>query len=362
MTSTHDGTIERRRQTGQDKGMDIPLYTSIMETIDLGIVILGIKRRDLIFKNKFASEIFQHNSNLLEYRNLLSLLLTDYGSKPEEDIFGKNYTLRFKNRLLGYTPYMISDSFIMIIIRDITERSRLESIAEAVNSMDNIGYVFSGIRHELGNPINSIKMTLSVLKRNLNEYTPAAVEKFVDRAMTEISRVEFLLQALKSFSIFENPEIKNVDVDDFLTRFIALVRNDLNSSGIKIIKTVDTNVKTVDADPRLLHQVMMNLITNASDALSDRENPKISVQALKYDSLVAVVVEDNGTGMSKETQANLFKPFFTTKNRGTGLGLMITLKMVTLMKGNMEIKSTKDKGTRVTILLPEGSEKKHAEA
>jgi len=350
----HDAAKEKHLIAPLEKNLDYSLYASIMETIDLGIVILGIKKNELIFKNKFAQEIFQNNQNLLEYRNLLSLLLTDYGSKPESEIFGKNYTLRFKNRLLGYTPYMISDSFIWIIIRDITERSRLESIAEAVNSMDNISYVFSGIRHELGNPINSIKMTLSVLKRNLSEYSPEAVEKFVDRAMTEISRVEFLLQALKSFSIFENPEIQNVPIDDFMTRFIALVNNDLHQSGITVSKSVESNVKTISADPRLLHQVMLNLITNASDALTGKEHPKINIRTLKQDGLIAIIVEDNGCGMSKESQTNLFKPFFTTKTRGTGLGLMITLKMVTLMKGNMEIKSVKDKGTRVTVIIPEG--------
>jgi signal transduction histidine kinase len=350
----HDVTIQEHPMAHSEKNLDYSLYANIMETIDLGIVILGIKKGELIFKNKFATEIFQNNQNLLEYRNLLSLLLTDYGSKPADEIFGKNYTLRFKNRLLGYTPYIISESFIWIIIRDITERSRLESIAEAVNSMDNISYVFSGIRHELGNPINSIKMTLSVLKRNLSEYSPTAVEKFVDRAMTEISRVEFLLQALKSFSIFENPEIQNVQIDHFLTRFIALVNNDLHQAGIKISKTVESDVMTINADPRLLHQVMLNLITNASDALDDKDNRKINIRALRLDGLIAIVVEDNGCGMSKEAQANLFKPFFTTKTRGTGLGLMITLKMVTLMKGNMEIKSVKDKGTRVTVILPEG--------
>nr|MBP7342798.1 ATP-binding protein [Syntrophaceae bacterium] len=265
-----------------------------------------------------------------------------------------NYTLRFKNRLLGYTPYRISDGYIWIIIRDITERIRLESIAEAVNSMDNISYVFSGIRHELGNPINSIKMTLSVLKRNLSDYSPAAVEKYVDRAMTEISRVEFLLQALKSFSIFEHPEIQNITIDDFLTRFIALVGNDLRQAGIKIVKAVDPNVATIAADPRLLHQVMMNLITNASDALAERSAKNITIRASRQDGLVALIVEDNGCGMSEETQSSLFKPFFTTKSRGTGLGLMITLKMVTQMKGNMDVKSAKDKGTRVTVLLQEG--------
>ncbi len=340
--------------------VDNSLYASIMETIDLGIVILGVKRKDLIFKNKFASEIFSNSPSLLEYGNLTSLLLSDYGTKPAEEIFGKNYTLRFRNRLLGYTPYMISDSFIWIIIRDITERSRLESIAEAVNSMDNISYVFSGIRHELGNPINSIKMTLSVLKKNLNDYSPAAVERFVDRAMTEISRVEFLLQALKSFSIFENPEIQNVRIDDFLNRFIALVSNDLRAAGIRIDKMVDPPNIIASADPRLLHQVLLNLITNASDALSQKDAPRILVRVQKNKSLVYLSVEDNGCGMSEEAQSNLFKPFYTTKTRGTGLGLMITLKMVTLMKGNMEIKSAKDVGTRATVILPEG--KIHAAA
>ena len=352
-----DAAKEKFSPADTGKKLDHSMYASIMETLDLGIVILNLETSRLIFKNRVAAEIFHNNQSLLEYHNIMSLLLTDYASKPASEIFGKNYTLHFKNRLLGYTPYIASDSFIWIIIRDITERSRLESIAEAVNSMDNISYVFSGIRHELGNPINSIKMTLSVLKRNLAEYSPDAVEKYVDRAMTEISRVEFLLQALKSFSIFENPELQSIDADEFITRFISLVENDLRQSGISIGKAIDPGVTTITADPRLLHQVMLNLITNASDALKDTQQPKINIRAAQHNSLVALIVEDNGCGISREAQASLFKPFYTTKPRGTGLGLMIALKMVTLMQGNMEIKSVKNKGTRVTFFIPCGRKK-----
>jgi signal transduction histidine kinase len=330
------------------------LYAYIMETIDLGIVILGVKEKEIVFKNKFASDLFQDNDDNLGYRALLTLLLSEDGKVPPNEIIGKAYTLWYKNRLLGYTPYMISDRFIWVIIRDITERSRLESIAEAVNSMENISYIFSGIRHELGNPINSIKMTLSVLKKNLNNYSTDAVEKFVDRAMTEISRVEFLLQALKSFSIFENPNIQNIILEEFLINFISLVSNDLSQSGIKISKLIVPPVEKISADQRLLHQVMLNLITNASDALKICENPNIFIRAEKKDGFVAVTVEDNGCGMSEEEQTNLFKPFYTTKTQGTGLGLMITLKMVTLMKGHMEIKSLKDVGTKATVFIPEG--------
>jgi len=330
------------------------LYAYIMETIDLGIVILGLKKQEVIFKNKFAGELFQDAEDQLGYYALMALLLPNYGKVDNNDIIGKTNTLWHKNRLLGYTPYMIADGFIWVIVRDITERSRLESIAEAVSAMENTSYIFSGIRHELGNPINSIKMTLSVLKKNLPHYSVNAVEKFVDRAMSEISRVEFLLQTLKNFSLFENPDIQNVNIEDFISRFVSLVSGDLGQKGIKINYLVIPPVNTISADPRLLHQVILNLITNASDALNQCENPQIMIRAEVKEGFVAITIEDNGIGMSEEEQDNLFKPFYTTKPHGTGLGLMIALKMVTLMKGNMEVKSYKDVGTKVIIFIPKG--------
>jgi len=330
------------------------IYADIMNTIDLGVILLSIEDQEIIFKNKFAAEIFQNSESAFCYNSLLSILLPEVVKEQKPAALNQPFTLWYNDRLLNYSAYTIKDLFIWIIIRDITEKRRLESIAEAVNTIENISYVFSGIRHELGNPINSIKMTLSVLKKNIREYSANAIEKFVDRAMTEISRVEYLLQALKSFSIFENPSIQPLKITEFLTRFISLVQSDLHESGIKISKTVDPYVEFVSADPRLLHQIMLNLITNASDALVSSANPEIiiSVKALKIQDLVTITVEDNGCGMSEEMQTNLFKPFYTTKPRGTGLGLMITLKMVTLLKGRMEIKSIKGVGTKVTIFLP----------
>jgi C4-dicarboxylate-specific signal transduction histidine kinase len=135
---------------------------------------------------------------------------------------------------------------------------------------------------------------------------------------------------------------------------ISLVQSDLRESGIKISKVIAPSIAFVSADQRLLHQVILNLITNATDSLENRDNPAITIRAEKKDGYISITVEDNGCGMSEEMQTNLFKPFYTTKPRGTGLGLMITLKMVTLIKGSMEIKSTKDVGTKVTVFVPEG--------
>ena len=90
--------------------------------------------------------------------------------------------------------------------RDVSEARRLESIAEAINMMDNVGYIFSGIRHELGNPINSIKTALTVLKQNLKKWSTDQVDVYIERCLTETTRVEYLLQTMKTFSMHENPE------------------------------------------------------------------------------------------------------------------------------------------------------------
>ncbi len=83
--------------------------------------------------------------------------------------------------------------------------------------LENLGYVFSGIRHEIGNPLNSIKMTLSVLLKNIDSFSKEQVKEFIERSLDETSRIEYLLTALKNFSLFETPVIKKERIDEFQT-------------------------------------------------------------------------------------------------------------------------------------------------
>jgi len=244
---------------------------------------------------------------------------------------------------------------LVAVSRDVTERVRLESIAEAVNTMDNIGYIFSGIRHELGNPVNSIKMTLSVLAANLEKYSKDQVREYVDRSMSEIARVEYLLRALKSFNMFETPELRPVSMAEFLERFRQLVAGEFERRGIEVKVILHPEVQCAQTDARALQQVLLNLLTNAADALEGREEPKIVINVFRQPGAVVLRVIDNGRGMNEEQRRNLFKPFHTTKQRGTGLGLIITKKMLSKMGGTIEITSERDAGTIVDIVLPEGA-------
>lgn len=257
---------------------------------------------------------------------------------------------------LTISPITDSDGEIInyvVVKRDVTEKRRLESIGEAANLMDNIGFVFSGIRHEIGNPINSLKTTMTVLERKLETFPLETTREFVTNALSEIGRVEYLLKTLKNFSLFESPDVFDIMMDEFMESFVSLVEEDLGKRGIRIEILSSLQPLWGRIDPRAFQQVMLNLVTNAAEALEGREDPRIVIGMRRISNLIEVEVQDNGWGMSNEQQADLFRPFFTSKPEGTGLGLVIVKRMLANMNSTIEISSQKGLGTIVTILLPE---------
>ncbi len=237
---------------------------------------------------------------------------------------------------------------------DITEKKRLEAIAEAANLMDNLGYIFSGIRHEIGNPLNSVKMALSVLDKNLDHYPRQTIREFVGRSLGELSRVEYLLKAFKNFSMFESPRLESVNLGLFFDNFKSLIEADFAREGIHIFFDLPTEDVFVSTDPRAFHQVILNLMTNAADALNRTKSPRIEISVEKKSGFVQVKVRDNGCGMTPDEHKNLFRPFYTSKPQGTGLGLMIVKKMLSKMNSSIHIETKHMEGTAVVMTLPEG--------
>ncbi len=240
--------------------------------------------------------------------------------------------------------------------RDVTEKARLEAIAGAVDTMNNIGYIFSGIRHEIGNPVNSIKVTLSVLGKKLANHPEAAVKDYLDRAMAEITRVEYLLKSLKSFNMYESLSLQDVPVRSFIEKLLDLVEKDFEEKGIRIKTIIHPDAECCYADPRALQQVMLNVLTNASDALEGEQEPAIVISVFRMKKIITIRVVDNGCGIPADYKKDLFKPLRTSKGGGTGLGLVIARKMMVQMNGAIEIESEKDAGTIVDITLPQGTD------
>ncbi len=238
------------------------------------------------------------------------------------------------------------------IKRDVTERSRLESVAHAVDSMNNIGYIFAGVSHELGNPVSAMRMTLDIMKRKFDELPRERLNRFVDDLAGQVQNVEYLLKTLKNFNMYESLEPKQVDLSFFLGSFLSMVKKDFEAKGIAIHCAVAPKARSVYADPRALQQVLLNIFTNAADALEGRDRPKIKLHVSEKSDTVCWRIEDNGRGIEEDRLKDLFKPFYTTKARGTGLGLVIIKKMLSKMDGTVDITSRLNVGTVVELTLP----------
>jgi signal transduction histidine kinase len=219
--------------------------------------------------------------------------------------------------------------------------------------MDNIGFIFSSIRHELGNPINSIKVSLSVLDSNLELYDKNNIKRFIKRSLSDIGRVEYLLKTLKNFSIFERPIIEKTNMTTLLDKFVTLIATDLQQKKIHLSTSIAKEPCFGMIDPRAFQQVLLNIIANAADALAEKEHKNISLGMLTEENgQINIIIGDNGCGISDYDQANLFKPFFTTKPQGTGLGLVIVKKMLSKMNCSIDIHSKSNVGTRIIIVIP----------
>jgi len=238
----------------------------------------------------------------------------------------------------------------LAVARDVTEFRRLKTIAEAHNFHDHLGVIFSGICHELGNPINSIKAALQVVTGSIGTMLETKLRDYLERMGEEVGRVEYLLRSLRSYSLYDRPRLEPIDLRTFLAHFHRLTRDESASRGVRIEVVIDADADTVWADPQALHQVLLNLIGNATAAFEGQEGGQVEIRAGSNGSYGSLIVRDNGPGIGSSHLPHVFEPFYTTRSGGTGLGLPISKHLLSLMRGSIQISST-DAGTEAHILL-----------
>jgi signal transduction histidine kinase len=337
--------------------MQDSVFYEILKGLKLGIIVLDMKNRSVFFHNSWTDEILKNWVNLDDYDALCDLFLHGQGEARGSEVPAfEQKQLRLGDGILGYTVYHPLESYTSIFLQEITEKARLESIAEAVETTNNLGYIFSQIRHELGNPTNSIKMTLEVLRNNINSYSKEKILNYVERTLSDLSRVEYLLKSLRNFSLYEDLDIQNHNMHSYMRNFLALAEGAFVDKGICLTTRIDPDARYGLVDSRAIQQVMLNLLSNAVDAVRDKDYPEIIIRMKKNGKLILIVFEDNGCGIPENRMDKLFTAFYTTKPTGTGLGLPIAAKMLAKMNGTIAISSKENVGTTVTVSIPEGTE------
>lgn len=320
-----------------------PLLFDVLNALELGVVLLEPARAEIVSLNLAAEHLLQVTGIEPTFATLDRLFPARDGAPP---------TVQFGVALLGYATHDVAGGLRCLALRDVTESARLESIARAVNVMDNAGSIFAAVRHELGNPLNSIKTILAVLAANLERHSARTIGDHIARCLSEIGRMETLLRSLKSFSLYERPALEVVALEPFLDGFLRLVSQQLETRGIRVETRIAPDAAALWTDPRALSQVLLNLAINAMDALLGRPAPELVIASRRSGAHVVLTVADNGAGIPAEQLCRLFRPFHSTKPHGTGLGLVIAQKLLAHMGGRIALESEAGTGTVVTLTLP----------
>ena len=222
-----------------------------------------------------------------------------------------------------------------------TQMSRAEHLA-------TLGELATGLAHEIRNPLAGIAGVIEIVGRDLPPTSPArAVVKDVRQEITRISRT---LTDLLETARPRRPEIRRSNLNTTVEHAVMLARQQVLSRPIKIELQQSAELPEVEHDSDQVHQVLLNLLLNAVQAV---EGPgTVRVEIGSRDGYASVAVSDTGRGISTQNLPNIFRPFYTTKGDGTGLGLSLARRIVEDHHGRIEVSSVVSKGSRFEVLLP----------
>jgi PAS domain S-box-containing protein len=247
------------------------------------------------------------------------------------------------------------------VIRDITERKKVEEALQRAEQMKLVGEWAAGLAHEIKNPLAGIKVSVEVLLEDLN-ISPDD-RSIVLRAVGEIKRIETLLKSLLNFAQPPKLQLTLIDMNALLDQTLdfSLKHPSLSSSSsieIDVSKDFDKNIPLMQADLVQLQQVFLNLLFNAIEAMPDGGELNIKSDYDQNAGAIKIEISDTGKGIDQEIMDDIFKPFFTTKSKGSGLGLAITRRIIEEHGGAISVTSDPDKATVFEILLTIQKEKR----
>jgi PAS domain S-box-containing protein len=238
---------------------------------------------------------------------------------------------------------------IVGITEDITKIIEREELLTRSEKLSTVGQLAAGIAHEIRNPLTSIKGFLQIIQSDgtvPSTYTSIMLDE-LDRIESIINEFLFLAKPQQEIK-FEVQPFKPI-----LEQVIGLMQGEANLKGIEIIVDLnDISLLKVRGNANHLKQVFVNLIKNAMEAIQAKGKIRIIGHANKEDSNIKVLVIDDGPGITKERLKKLGEPFYSTKEKGTGLGLMITRKLLEDHEGELLFESEIGKGTTVFVKLP----------
>jgi PAS domain S-box-containing protein len=237
-----------------------------------------------------------------------------------------------------------------VILRDITQRKRLEDQLRRTERVAELGTLASGMAHEIGTPMNVILGRAEYL---MNRTTDEITRKGLQTIISQVERITKVMNQLLSFARRRAPERRAVDLREIIESGLEMFDERLARRQMKVEVEFAETCPPVQADADQMSQVLINLLVNAIDAMPGGGRVRIRVRPVELD-VVEWTITDTGSGMPSDVLEKIFDPFFTTKEfgAGTGLGLTVVRGIMEEHGGSISVESEPGKGTTFKMMLP----------
>jgi signal transduction histidine kinase len=248
---------------------------------------------------------------------------------------------------------------VLVNMLDVTRTRELERIALVQEKMVALGHVAAGIAHEIRNPLSGINIYLSSLEQVLLRSASVKAEE-KDQAeeclrhlKTASARISSVVQRVMAFARPIPPAFEMANVNQAIEDAVAISAVTLRTHGVELAKSLPEGLPKSYIDPRLLEQVILNLITNADQAMNGMKVPKrLEIRSFRDSDGIVIKVSDSGPGVPPELRGRIFDPYFTTRSDGTGIGLSFSNRVITVHGGVLSVGESPLGGAEFRIRLP----------
>ncbi|MGI8386303.1 ATP-binding protein [Robertmurraya sp. P23] len=239
---------------------------------------------------------------------------------------------------------------VLSIGKDITEKNeQTDQLLQKSEKLALLGQMAAGIAHEIRNPLTSIRGFVQLFKGDQDQNV------YYDIVLSELDRINGIVGEFLFLSKPTTTAMQEHDVKKLISDVVTLIQTQTILSNIQIGMEYESNLPYVYCDENQLKQVFLNILKNATEAMPNGGTIDLKVKKDK-EKVVLIQISDQGVGIPKERIPKLGEPFYTTKEKGTGLGLMTCYKIIDNHQGQLQIESEVNKGTTVQIILPSASD------
>jgi PAS domain S-box-containing protein len=338
----------------QEKGF----FEKVFEALQEGVILLD-GEGTVTYVNRAACGFFGFQRDVIVGRKLAEGLrgfdwetLAHSGGSVSRDL----EVFYPENRYLNFYVTAIDEhedlGFVMLI-RDITTSRKLTEEKIESERVSALTLLAAGVAHELGNPLNSLTIHLQLMERRLRKVEgkhSAALLEMLRVAQLELKRLDFIIDQFLAAIRPTHPQLQKVQLNELVRESVDFLKPELKQSGVTVEFDLVSTLPAMPLDANQMKQAFYNLIRNACQAMPD--GGTLAIASVFNDFEVRLTFTDTGKGISPGNMSNMFQPFFTTRQTGTGLGLLIVRRIVREHGGEIELESTEGQGTKVTIFLP----------